>query len=399
MLNGARFWHLLLFEPTRARTVDPTTPTRARPGLAPCGAVDDPAPVPTSPRGATPASPAAGAPGAPPGTESGRSWWSAAPDPDLPPIGARRAYTEVVLVYLAFFVVGIIAAGLLLANRAQDVTSTGSWGVYMTGAVDQLTQIGLAVAVVLLLAARRGVSPAALGLRVPRLPDGRVAVSRSIRMAGWCFLAIVAGNVFVALLQTGSLPTSHANAPELIFSVVQSAQAGVIEELVVLAFVVVTLRQAGRPWWEVTAVALVLRAAYHIYYGPGVVGILVWASLFYWLYLRFRQLVPLMVCHGLWDTVAFLSRATDAVLVVGELFVVALWITSVILWLVERNNKPPATLAAAGPGTAPWPGATPRPWPGTPPGYPPPGWHPDPAGHNRWRWWDGQRWTDHVSTH
>ena len=27
---------------------------------------------------------------------------------------------------------------------------------------------------------------------------------------------------------------------------------------------------------------------------------------------------------------------------------------------------------------------------------PPAGWHPDPAGSGRWRYWDGYRWTDHV---
>ncbi|HET9076202.1 MAG TPA: CPBP family glutamic-type intramembrane protease [Acidimicrobiales bacterium] len=336
------------------------------------------------------------------GVNAGPRWWPLAPDPDLTPIGARRAYGEVLAVYLAFFLVGIVAAGLLLAGRSADVTSTGSWGVYLTAAVDQVMQIGLAVAVVLLLAARRGVRPGLLGLRVPRRADGRVAVSQSIRMMAWCFLAIIAGNIFVALLQTGSLPQTRAAAPELIYSVVQAAQAGVIEELVVLAFVVVTLRQAGRPWWEVTAVALVLRAAYHIYYGPGVVGILIWAALFYCIYLRFRQLLPLMVCHGLWDSVAFLSRASTVVLGVGELMVAALWLTAVILWLIERNNPPAAVPAAGHQPVRPGPvalaqmGAPPLPPPAV---HPPPGWHPDPAGTNRWRWWDGHRWTDYMSPH
>lgn len=27
----------------------------------------------------------------------------------------------------------------------------------------------------------------------------------------------------------------------------------------------------------------------------------------------------------------------------------------------------------------------------------PPAWHPDPAGSDRLRWWDGARWTDHLA--
>jgi hypothetical protein len=39
-----------------------------------------------------------------------RHWWSPAPDPDLPPISTRRAYTEVLLVFGAFFLAGIVGA-------------------------------------------------------------------------------------------------------------------------------------------------------------------------------------------------------------------------------------------------------------------------------------------------
>jgi len=28
---------------------------------------------------------------------------------------------------------------------------------------------------------------------------------------------------------------------------------------------------------------------------------------------------------------------------------------------------------------------------------PPPGWHPDPNGSGRWRWWNGGEWTAHFS--
>ena len=31
-----------------------------------------------------------------------------------------------------------------------------------------------------------------------------------------------------------------------------------------------------------------------------------------------------------------------------------------------------------------------------PPARPQPGWYPDPSDQRAWRWWDGQRWTDHT---
>jgi hypothetical protein len=37
-----------------------------------------------------------------------------------------------------------------------------------------------------------------------------------------------------------------------------------------------------------------------------------------------------------------------------------------------------------------------RPTPEPEPGGPPPGWYPDPSGADQRRYWDGQRWTDHV---
>ena len=33
----------------------------------------------------------------------------------------------------------------------------------------------------------------------------------------------------------------------------------------------------------------------------------------------------------------------------------------------------------------------------TQPGLPPPGWHADPWGQARLRWWDGRAWTGHVA--
>ena len=328
-------------------------------------------------------------------------WWSIAPDPALPPISTKRAYFEVLFVFLVMFATGILAAGLLLAGHYKDLESNGNWALYSTQIVGVLTQIGVAVALVLLFGERRGVSAQTLGLTLPRNEDGSIASGRLTRIAAWCVFALVLGGIVNAVLQSGHLPTAQTNTAALFFAFFDSIQAGVIEELVVLAFVVVTLRQAGRPWWEVTLIALVLRGSYHIYYGPGVFGILVWAALYYWIYLRFRSLIPLMVCHMAWDAVGFLSQRWGGVAVVGVLAAVALWIAAPITWLVERSNRQRALagggvqwLPASARGAAGNSGSPP-----TSPASPPPGWHPDPSGANQWRWWDGNRWTEHVSGH
>jgi len=101
------------------------------------------------------------------GEEGARHWWSPATPPPLPPISVRRAYTEVLGVFLAFFLVGVIGAALVLANRYHDLLNRGSWALYMTEVANLVVEIGLALTVVVLLAERRGVGPAALGLAWP----------------------------------------------------------------------------------------------------------------------------------------------------------------------------------------------------------------------------------------
>ncbi|HWE55666.1 MAG TPA: CPBP family glutamic-type intramembrane protease [Acidimicrobiales bacterium] len=444
-----------------------------------------------------------------PTTPAPRSWWKPAPDPELPRISAKRAYGEVLVVYAGFFAAGIVAAALIVGGHQHDFPSTsdGSLGVYGYEAIELISEIGLALLAVTAIAGRRGITWDALGLKLLRKRDGGVDVSQFVRICGWCFFAQIAGAVVNVPLQTGHLPTNTPNATELLASVFDAASAGIIEELVVLAFVVVSLRQAGRPWWEVTTVALVLRGAYHIYYGPGVVGILLWAALYFWIYLRFRQVVPLMLCHFMWDGAAFFGQRWSGLIVLGALVVVGIWIACLPLWLVARSDRghqmayaaphwPGYGPAGPGPGPGPGPGSWggapgPTGWPGSPapgptgwpaspatgwpawpatgspasgppgspapdplappgspgpsgstaplvgavapgspappsaggpepagptpalgaavpagagatrpaPGFPPPGWHPDPAGHNRWRWWNGHAWTDHVSRH
>jgi hypothetical protein len=106
------------------------------------------------------------------------------------------------------------------------------------------------------------------------------------------------------------------------------------------------------------------------------VGILVWAGIFLWLFLRTRSLVPLIVVHVLWDGLAFLIHQWHGVAAVEGLLMLALLVTAPILWLVERvgRDKPPVG-----------------------PPFIPPGWYPDPYRAGGIRFWDGRGWTPAVA--
>jgi membrane protease YdiL (CAAX protease family) len=332
------------------------------------------------------------------GRRLGRHWWSPRPAPDSAPISAGRAYLEVVLVFAAFFGSGIIAAGLSLADHLPP--NSGSWSTFAPAAFDEIGQAGIAATLVVLLSRNRGISRRGLGLDLPRKPDGTRAAGQTVRVAAWALVAFIAGSVITSALATGdyNAPT-NLNAAFLFYSSTASLNAGVVEEMVVLGFVVVTLQQARRPLWELVLVGLVLRSSYHIYYGPGVIGILVWGSAFIWLFLRTRSLLPIIVVHFCWDLTVFLGSRWSWITLVALLVGLGLVVAAPITWLVERANRHTTP--------APWvpyppPGAVPGPVGpgGVPPwaAYPaPPGWRPDPWDQGRWRWWDGSRWTDSTA--
>ncbi len=222
-------------------------------------------------------------------------------------ISVRRAYLEVLAVFAAFFAAGIVAGGETLAGRYPP--PSGSWAVFVPAALTELATAGLAVAVVVLLSARRGVGAASLGLGPPRSAGGGVAVGPSFRMAAWAILALVVGSVITGALAAGHLgQPAHQDYSYLLYSTAASVAAGIVEECVVLAFVVTTLRQAQRPLAEIVVVAIILRCSYHDYYGPGVIGIAVWAAVFVWLFLRTGSVLPLIVVHFFWDATIFWSQ-------------------------------------------------------------------------------------------
>ncbi len=294
-----------------------------------------------------------------------------APDSGAPPVSALRAYTEVLVLFALVFASGIISAAESLGGNS--LVPSGSWGTFAPATVDEVCNAAVIVIAVVLLSARRGVTGQLLGIRMPQSLPGVGPASRAIRMAAIALLAFLVGGITTSQLAGGHhyQQPAHLSVPYLVYSVGGSLFSGVVEEMVALAFVVSTLRQARRPAAEIVVVAVLLRCSYHIYYGAGIAGIAIWATVFALLYLRFRSVIPLIILHILWDSVQFLSLQWPAVLGIGILVGLGFLITGLIVWIVAVINHRDAKRPQPG-GFAPYPGAPYQgiPYPGAP--YPVP---------------------------
>ncbi len=103
------------------------------------------------------------------------------------------------------------------------------------------------------------------------------------------------------------LPDVWWRYPVLVLSAVQNA---VVEEVLVVAYLLVRLRQLGVSARVSILVSALLRGSYHLYQGLG--GFLANAAmgvLFGWLYQRWGRVTPLIITHTLLDIGAFVGYA------------------------------------------------------------------------------------------
>lgn len=106
-------------------------------------------------------------------------------------------------------------------------------------------------------------------------------------------------------------PSGLDSSPwQLPLLVLNSWANGFAEEIVVVAWLATRLRQLKVPWVWVFVASSVLRGSYHLYqgYSAGLGNIIMGAIyLYYWK--RTGRIWPLVIAHGLIDTVAFVGYA------------------------------------------------------------------------------------------
>jgi membrane protease YdiL (CAAX protease family) len=92
-----------------------------------------------------------------------------------------------------------------------------------------------------------------------------------------------------------------------------AAWNALLEEVIVLAYMIHRLDQLGWKPWQTIASSAVLRGAYHLYQGfGGFLGNIAMGAVFGVLFRRWGRVMPFFVAHFLIDTVAFVGYAALA---------------------------------------------------------------------------------------
>jgi membrane protease YdiL (CAAX protease family) len=201
------------------------------------------------------------------------------------------------------------------ALRQQQALLVGSLapGRPLLDLVLQLLSVadGLApVALVLYLLARSGESPSDIGLDAsqPRLDAVKGAVLAAVIGGTGLALYLTAFHLGISLtVVPENLPAVWWRIPVLILN---AAQDGILEEVLVIGYLLRRLDQMGWTPWRAIVFAAVLRGSYHLYQGfGGFLGNAAMGVIFGYLYRRWGRVTPLVIAHTLIDTVAFVGYA------------------------------------------------------------------------------------------
>jgi len=166
------------------------------------------------------------------------------------------------------------------------------------------------VALVLYLMARSGEPPSVIGL------DGTEPARDAVR--GAVLAALIGGAglaLYLAAFHLGlslnvvpeSLPAVWWRDPVLLLNALQN---GLLEEILVIGYLLLRLEQLGWQPGRAIVVAALLRGSYHLYQGfGGFAGNFAMGIIFGVLYRRWHRVTPLIIAHTLIDATTFIGWA------------------------------------------------------------------------------------------
>lgn len=185
----------------------------------------------------------------------------------------------------------------------------------------------MAVGVVLWRSAARGLGPGDLGLSAD--PAGTIAVASvtgalAIGILQWLNLKRISripeAEGVRARLEPMARRVLPQSRPELLPYLLLAVTAGVCEEILYRGFLIAALERAAFPVWAAVLASAALFGLAHLYQGRGgIIGTLLLGTVFSVVRIAYHSLVPVMVWHVTFDTVAgiagprYLVRRKDAI--------------------------------------------------------------------------------------
>jgi len=205
----------------------------------------------------------------------------------------------------------LLAKKSLSAQQALLVgsLSTNSWldlVLQLVGIAEAL----MPVVLVFYLMARSGEPPSVMGLdtKEPGRDLARGVVLAAVIGGAGLGLYLAAFHLGLSLnVVPESLPAVWWRIPVLLLS---AAHDGILEEILVIGYLLRRLDQLGWTPWKAIIAAAVLRGSYHLYQGFGAFfGNAVMGLIFGYLYRRWGRVTPLIIAHTLIDAVTFVGYA------------------------------------------------------------------------------------------
>lgn len=120
---------------------------------------------------------------------------------------------------------------------------------------------------------------------------------------GFYFLAKAIG--INTQVSAANLQAVWWSAPVLVLAAIENA---VLEEVIMVGYLFTRWRQTGWSWPLVIGLSALIRGSYHLYQGfGGFAGNIVMGLVLGLVFVRTRRVMPLVVCHAILDTVAFVG--------------------------------------------------------------------------------------------
>jgi len=215
-------------------------------------------------------------------------------------------------VYAVVRLLGILTSGQPVSSAVASLNSSRAPGRPTLDLVYQLLGIGFALVPVLLachfllIGGERPGRVLGIDLRHKRFDLGLGALLALVVGGTGLALVVTASALgFSAQLVLSSLPAVWWRLPVLLLSALENA---ILEETLVVGYLLHRLDQLGWRPWPALATSAVLRGSYHLYQGvPAFFGNALMGLLFGRVYQLKGRTAPLIVAHFLIDAVAFVG--------------------------------------------------------------------------------------------